>query len=73
MRLFNVDLEMPIEEFAERVIALSMARWPDLRSALDDFERLADRGVNILPDTPELVALTDALRVPGFHEPVLLR
>jgi hypothetical protein len=72
MRLYDVGLEMPVEEFAERVTALPPSRWPTLYAALDAFRLLADRPVNIFSTTPELVALTDAIRVPGFPKPVLL-
>jgi hypothetical protein len=72
MILGGVAVSMTVEEHDARLIAMSPAQRRAYKAALEAFEAFANQPVNILPDTPEFVALTESLRAPGFPEPVLL-
>jgi hypothetical protein len=72
MILGGAAVYMTVEEHDARLVSMSPARRLAYKAALEAFEAFAKRPVNILPDTPELVALTESLRAPGFPEPVLL-
>lgn len=72
MRIFNVAFYMEQDEWDRRVQAMDPAQLAVFDAALLAFRPVADSGDMIFLDTPELAALTDALKVTGFPDPILL-
>ena len=63
---------MAQEEFDQRVRVMDATKRIAFEEALIAFKVLADRGDMMYAHTPEIVALTQLLAVPGMPDPILL-